>query len=250
MFKIYLIIALLISSVFGNVTGNSLTKNELNIENVKYWNFNKFKNIKENSELLKKWVSDNNKSEFIIIDNISINESLYSFKGFFKEKCVKKSDNKNVCLLISPKIDNSTKFKFYKDPSLTNNFKEQPIFFKINNEKGFLLLSLYNSDEYDNLLNLKKYFAKVSKLNESDITVIADMYFKLDKKQNEIFLNIKDLNYIEDSYLTNKQKVITNSSDYKSESLMFQINKDKTPKEQLKIFKQNVSSYIPLTFKF
>lgn len=248
MFKIILGIIVFITGLYAN---EIIKEQEFNISSIKYWNFNNIKDIRGNSNTIKKWITNNGISEFIILDNIKKDKTIFSIKGFFKEKCIKKDDTFNLCLLSSPSIGNSINIKYYKNAMLNTFFEIQPIFLKINKEKGLLSLTISNSKEFSYIEKLITYFAKISKLNERDIVVIVDMKYKPLKTENNIFENLNLPNYInEELIITNQQKVIINDGSYNVNNIHFTINKGKTIKEQVKLYRKDFSDYLPLEFTF
>lgn len=249
--KVAFSLLLLISSLFSNSETN-LQKKDFSLSSIKYWNFNDIKsvNVTKNKDEIKKWISGKD-NEYVVLDNIDISQSIHSIKGFFKEKCINKDSKKKICFLTSPTLYNNLYFKYYKNIILTESYEVQPLFVKLNKEKALLTLTINNKDEFSYIENTIKFFAKESAMNPKDIITVIDMNYKTLKKENEIFSNIDKINYINnDHILTNKQRVIINNGQYLVNELLFTLNKKSNLKDQIKIYKKEYGSYLPIEFKF
>lgn len=243
--KIILTVGMLAFANASSINGG-IIKNDFSMSNIKYWNFSKFKNIKNNEEMIKNRITKDKDTQFVILDNLKLNDNISYVKGFYKDRCIIKETNNKVCVLVSPSIDNSFKMKTYKNAGLKKEFTSQPLFIKLNEEKGLLLATFNNKDEFAMVNDLISYFSKISQTDNSNIVGIFESNISLTKKENSIFSNQNDGNYIDNEYtIKSKQKVYLNKGSQSAENIPAN-NKEKSVKEALKEYKDEASSYFPI----
>lgn len=245
--------------------------------NVKYWklpdiSYNDSVLNKKDMSFYKKWIRSDS-PEIVILNNVTNKHVIDIVGTFFKPICATPSDNQKsqMCIYLAPTVSSDIKIKIFNSTDtnhVAGQFEISPIMFQINKEIGIIVIDTQkgtNKKPYKYIEYLKDYFIKKSGLKNENIFIIGsfnaqedELMKHLDKSKHIVKFKTGSTIIKNQKYeLMSTENIIThvNSKFLKYENIqynVFQLDSKystKNKQENMKLFSENVSEYLPITFK-